>query len=170
MSPPILLVMGVSGSGKTTVAKALADALDWPFEEGDELHPPANIAKMRAGIPLDDADRKPWLEAVGRWIDGQIAKGEPGLITCSALKRAYRDELLGGRAQARLVFLTGSPQVLEERVEHRSGHFMPASLLASQLETLEPPAPDEHAIVIDIDQSVEDQVRQIEQALFTGDG
>jgi carbohydrate kinase (thermoresistant glucokinase family) len=165
MAPPILVVMGVSGSGKSTVAKALAQALRWPFEEGDDLHPAANVAKMRAGHPLTDEDRKPWLEAIGRWIDGQAAKGEPGVITCSALRRAYRDQLRQGRPQVKLVFLEGSKGLIEDRLAHRQGHFMPPSLLDSQFEALEEPGPDEPVIKVNIDELVEAQVRDIERAL-----
>ncbi|HEY2050891.1 MAG TPA: gluconokinase [Caulobacteraceae bacterium] len=168
MAPPILVVMGVSGSGKTTVAKPLAQALGWPFEEGDDLHPAANVAKMRAGHPLDDEDRKPWLEAIGRWIDAQAAKREAGVITCSALKRAYRDQIRQGRPQVTLVFLEGSKALIAERLSHRHGHFMPPSLLDSQFEALEAPGPDEPVITVDISESVETQVRDIEQALGKG--
>jgi carbohydrate kinase (thermoresistant glucokinase family) len=168
MAPPILVVMGVSGSGKTTVARPLAAALGWAFEEGDDLHPAANVAKMHAGHPLDDEDRKPWLEAIGRWIDGQASKGEPGVITCSALKRAYRDQIRQGRPQVTLVFLEGSKALIAERLSHRHGHFMPAALLDSQFETLEQPGPDEPVITVDISESVEAQVSDIRRALDRG--
>jgi carbohydrate kinase (thermoresistant glucokinase family) len=168
MPPPVLVVMGVSGSGKSTVAKALAEALAWPFEEGDDLHPPANVAKMRAGHPLTDEDRKPWLEAIGRWIDGQAAKDEPGVITCSALRRAYRDQIRQGRPQVKLVFLEGSRSLIADRLSHRQGHFMPPSLLDSQFEALEEPGPDEPVIKVNIDESVEAQVRDVERALGIG--
>ncbi|MBA3812319.1 MAG: gluconokinase [Caulobacteraceae bacterium] len=164
-APPILVVMGVSGSGKSTVAAPLAERLGWPFQEGDALHPPANIAKLAAGIPLTDADRAPWLAAIGAWIDGQAAAGEPGIVTCSALKRAYRDGLTRGRPQVRIVYLQGTPAVLAARLARRRGHFMPPSLLPSQLQDLEPPAPDEHPIVVDIDQSVAAQVEEIVRRL-----
>jgi gluconokinase len=168
MAPPLLLVMGVSGSGKTTVAKALAGALGWDFEEGDDLHPPANIAKMRAGIPLTDEDRKPWLEAIGAWMDTESAKARAGIVTCSALRRAYRDQLRQGRPQARFVFLDGPRDLIEDRMEHRQGHFMPTALLDSQIATLEAPGPDEPVIRVDISQSVPSQVRSIETALGLG--
>jgi carbohydrate kinase (thermoresistant glucokinase family) len=164
-APPLLLVMGVSGSGKTTVAKALAGALGWDFEEGDDLHPASNIAKMRAGIPLTDADRQPWLEAIGGWIDAQAAKARAGIVTCSALRRAYRDQLRHGRPQARFVFLDGPRDLIEARIEHRHGHFMPAALLDSQIATLEAPGPDEPVIRVDIGQSLEAQVTSIEAAI-----
>jgi ribose 5-phosphate isomerase A len=149
-TPPILVLMGVSGSGKTTIAEELVARLGWPFQEGDALHPEANVAKMHAGIPLNDADRQPWLKAVAAWIDGQRAKKQPGIITCSALKRAYRDVIIGGRPQARLVYLRGSREVIAEHLAGRHGHFMPASLLQSQIDTLEQTGPDEEPLIVDI--------------------
>jgi len=148
--PTILLVMGVSGAGKTTIAQELATRLGWPFEEGDALHPEANIAKMRAGIPLTDADRQPWLAAVAAWIDRQRAAKSPGIITCSALKRAYRQIIIGDRPEVRLVYLRGSGELIADRLARRHGHFMPPSLLTSQLDTLEEPGPEENPIVVDI--------------------
>ena len=168
MAPPVLVVMGVSGSGKTTVAKKLAEALGWTFEEGDDLHPAANVAKMRAGHPLDDEDRKPWLEAIGQWIDDQAARGEPGVITCSALKRVYRDHIRAGRPQVAFVFLKGSKELIAERLAHRHGHFMPPALLDSQFEALEEPGPDEPVITVDIAKSPEAQVADIERAVGRG--
>jgi gluconokinase len=165
MTVPVLVVMGVSGAGKSTVAKPLAERLGWPFQEGDALHPPANVAKMKAGIPLDDADRAPWLAAIGVWMDGQAARGAGGVVTCSALKRAYRDQLRAGRPFARLVYLNGSEPLIAGRLAARTGHFMPPSLLASQFATLEPPTPDEQAIVVDIDQPVTAQVDEIVDTL-----
>jgi ribose 5-phosphate isomerase A len=149
-APPVLVVMGVSGAGKSTVAKELAARLGWPFEEGDWLHPEANVAKMHAGIGLTDSDRQPWLEAVAAWIDGQRAQCQPGIITCSALKRSYRDIIIGDRPQVRLVYLRGSRTLIAERLAGRHGHFMPASLLQSQIDTLEEPGPDEDPLIIDI--------------------
>jgi len=146
----ILLVMGVSGSGKTTVAKALAEQLGWRFQEGDALHPPENVAKMAAGTPLSDADRWPWLTAIAAVIDGWRAAGVSGIVTCSALKRAYRQVLVGDRADVRLVYLAGSKALIAGRMAARTGHFMPAALLDSQLATLEPPGAEEHPIVMDI--------------------
>lgn len=148
--PPVLVIMGVSGSGKTTIAENLAARIGWPFKEGDDLHPSANRAKMHAGIPLTDAERKPWLEAVAAWIDAQRAASQPGIITCSALKRAYREAVIGNRPEVRLVYLRGGFDVIADRLSHRKGHFMPAALLQSQYDTLEPPAPDEEAITVDI--------------------
>jgi len=165
VTPPILVIMGVSGSGKSTIGRPLAARLGWPFKEGDDLHPPANIAKMKAGIPLDDADRAPWLAAIAGWIDGQAAAGLPGVVTCSALKRAYRAQLAAGRPQLRIVFLRGSQAVIAARVAKRQHHFMPPSLLASQFDDLQEPGPDEHPIIIDIDQPIEAQVDEIVAAV-----
>jgi gluconokinase len=145
----VLVVMGVSGVGKTTLGRALAERLGWAFEEGDELHPPANIAKMKAGIPLTDADRAPWLDAVGEWIDHQLGAGRSGVITCSALKRAYRDRIANGRPQVSFVFIQLDQADVAARIASRKGHFMPPSLLASQFADLEPPGPDEPVIVVD---------------------
>src|SRR6266508_5872952 len=133
----ILVVMGVSGSGKTTIAKALADRLGWAFEEGDELHPGSDITKMHSGHPLDDRDRWPWLEKVADWIDGWRQAGKSGVITCSALKRSYRDFLARGRLEVRLLYLHGDIELIIARLTARKGHFMPASLLDSQLAALE---------------------------------
>lgn len=144
MPTPPVVVMGVSGSGKSTVGSALADALGLTFVDGDSLHPPANVAKMAAGIPLDDADRAPWLDAVG----AALARGD--VVACSALKRRYRDRLRELAPATRVVYLRGSRELLSERLAGRHHAFMPASLLDSQLAALEEPTPDEHAIVLDI--------------------
>jgi ribose 5-phosphate isomerase A len=148
--PPILVVMGVSGAGKTTVAEELAARLGWAMEEGDALHPQTNVAKMHAGIPLNDTDRQPWLEAVAAWIDGQRAAGLPGIITCSALKRAYRRVVIGDRPEVRLVYLRGSHALIADRLARRHGHFMPPSLLQSQFDTLEEPGPEENPLTLDV--------------------
>jgi len=148
-APTVLVVMGVSGSGKSTLGEQLAERLGWTFKEGDDLHPPANIAKMSSGQPLNDADRAPWLAAVGRWIDAWAAQGRSGVITCSALKRAYRETLAAGRPQVRFVFLDAPQALIAERLEHRKGHFWPAQLLASQFADLEAPSADEHVIRVD---------------------
>ena len=140
-----VVVMGVSGSGKTTVGAALADALGLRFVDGDALHPAANVAKMAAGIPLDDADRAPWLDAIG----AVLAAG-PVVVACSALKRSYRDRLRAAAPAMQLVFLEGSRELLASRMAARPGHFMPASLLDSQLATLEPPTLDEHPMTADV--------------------
>lgn len=139
----ILIVAGVSGSGKTTVGALIAGRLRWRFADADTFHPAANIAKMRAGIPLTDQDRQPWLRAVAEWMDARLADGQSAVVTCSALKRSYRDLLLNGRPAASMVFLQASREVLEKRLMSRPDHFFPDKLLASQLATLEPPAPDE---------------------------
>ena len=149
-NPPILLVMGVSGAGKTSVGKALAQRLGWAFEEGDLLHPEANITKMRSGIPLTDADRAPWLAAVAAWIDERRRVGEPGVITCSALKRAYRRVVIGDRPEVRLVYLRGARDLIADRLARRSDHFMPPGLLESQFDTLEEPGPEENPLIVDI--------------------
>lgn len=140
--------MGVSGAGKTTTGKRLAGVLGWPFRDADEFHPAVNIAKMASGQPLTDADRAPWLAAIAAWIDARRELGEGGIVSCSALKRAYRDVLIGDRADVGLVYLKGSRSLIGERLSRRRGHFMPPSLLASQFETLEEPGPDEGAVVV----------------------
>jgi gluconokinase len=128
-SAPILIVMGVAGTGKSTVAGLLAERLNWEFQEGDALHPPANVAKMSAGIPLTDDDRWPWLDAIGAWIKEKTQRGEPGILTCSALKRSYRDRLRGPNVI--FVFLNGASEVIAARMARRADHFMPPALLNS---------------------------------------
>jgi carbohydrate kinase (thermoresistant glucokinase family) len=164
--PPLVLVlMGVSGSGKSTVALELQRVLHWPFQEGDDLHPRANVEKMRAGRPLDDVDRRPWLQAVAHWIDERLAAHEPGIITCSNLKRAYRQITIGNRKGVRLVFLKGDEQVIHDRIVKRRHQYMPSSLLRSQFETLEEPGEDEHPVIVtvrcSIAESVADLLRQL---------
>jgi gluconokinase len=144
----ILVLMGVSGCGKSTIGGVLAGRLGWPLAEGDDLHPAANVAKMAAGHPLDDDDRWPWLARIREWMDGREAAGESGIVTCSALKRRYRDVLRDGEVV--FVYLHGTREQLLARLTARQGHFMPASLLDSQLADLEPPEPDERALRIDI--------------------
>ena len=167
-SPLVVIVMGVSGAGKSSIAEALQDRLGWAFQEGDALHPPANVQKMHAGIALTDEDRAPWLAAIKQWIDSRLAAGESGLVTCSALKRAYRDLLITGRPNVRVLYLKASRAVLEARVEHRPDHFMPASLLDSQLATLEEPGADENPLVVSVDgpkaASIEAALKAIEAA------
>lgn len=169
MLPPkralIAVVMGVSGSGKTTLGAALADRLGWLFQEGDALHPPENVAKMRAGIPLDDADRASWLNTVAAKIDEWRNRGEAGVITCSALKRRYRDIIIGNRLEVRLVYLTAPSALIAQRLAGRRGHFMPASLLESQLAALEPPAPEENALTVTMDAPIETIVERIAASL-----
>jgi gluconokinase len=162
----ILIVAGVSGSGKTTVGAMLAGRLGWRFADADEFHPVANIEKMRGGTPLTDDDRWPWLRAIGAWMDERIARGESAVLTCSALKRSYRDMLLGGRPQARMVFLAADRQVLARRLAARHGHFFPQQLLGTQLADLELPQPDEHVVTIVPADDPADTVTSIIAVLF----
>lgn len=148
--PVIVVVMGVSGSGKSTVAALLAAALGCQFQEGDDLHPRENVEKMHSGIPLTDADRMPWLRKIADEIDGWRARGECGVMTCSALKRSYRDIIIGDRSDVVLVYLKGSHELIRQRMTARHEHFMPVALLDSQFATLEEPTPDEHPIIVDI--------------------
>ena len=159
--PTVLVVMGVSGSGKSTVAQELHRVLRWPFQEGDDLHPPANVEKMRSGRPLDDADRLPWLRAIANWIDGQLTAHEPGIITCSNLKRAYREITIGNRRGVRLVYLKGDEHLIHPRIVNRQHRYMPPSLLKSQFETLEEPGEDEHPIVVLVHGSVPETVLEL---------
>lgn len=149
--PSVMVVMGVSGSGKSTIASMLAHRLDWSFEDADWFHPPANVEKMQGGVPLTDEDRWPWLRAIAAWIDETRAAGQHGVVACSALKRSYRDILVGGRSDVRIVYLKGERELIARRMAARSGHFMPAGLLDSQFQTLEEPGPDENPIVVSID-------------------
>ena len=151
MGSPVV-VMGVSGSGKSTVGAALAQRLRVPFADADDFHPPANIAKMTAGHPLDDDDRRPWLEAIGDWL-AEHSGG--GVMSCSALKRTYRDQLRGHCPQVEFLHLAGTPDVIGRRQASRPGHFMPASLLQSQFDTLEPLDADERGVVVDVDQNID---------------
>ena len=149
--PQDIVVMGVAGSGKSTVAALLAIMLRYEFQEGDLLHPPENVEKMRSGAPLTDADRAIWLDRVAAAIDGWRAHGEGGVISCSALKRSYRDIIIGDRPDVALVYLKGSYDLIHARMAARHEHFMPVALLDSQFAILEEPAPDEHPIVVDVD-------------------
>ena len=153
MPAPLIVAMGVSGSGKSTVGAALAQRLRVPFADADDFHPPANIAKMTAGEALDDDDRRPWLEAIGEWLAAHAGTG--GVMSCSALKRSYRDTLRQHASTTEFLHLHGSREVIARRQASRPGHFMPASLLDSQFATLEPLAPDEAGQVVDVDQSVD---------------
>ena len=146
----IVVVMGVSGCGKTTVAALLAARLGWRYREGDDLHPKENVEKMRGGTPLTDTDRWPWLQAIAREIDLRRSEGQSGVVTCSALKRSYRDIIIGGRADVALVYLKGSQDLIGRRMAARHEHFMPAALLVSQFATLQEPTPDERPIVVDV--------------------
>jgi carbohydrate kinase (thermoresistant glucokinase family) len=142
--------MGVSGSGKSTIAAMLAHRMHWIYEDGDWFHPRSNVEKMHRGIALTDEDRWPWLEAIAAWIDATHEAGNHGVVACSALKRAYRNILVGDRPDVRLVYLKGGHELIARRLAARDGHFMPPSLLESQFAALEEPQPDEHAIVVSI--------------------
>ena len=146
----IVVVMGVSGCGKTTVSALLAAQLGWRYREGDDLHPRENVEKMRGGTPLIDSDRLPWLQAIAQEIDVWRTQGESGVVTCSALKRSYRDIIIGDRADVALVYLKGSHDLIARRMAARHEHFMPTALLDSQFATLQEPTPDERAIVVDV--------------------
>ena len=159
--PQHLVVMGVAGSGKTTVATLLARHLGTEYAEADQFHPQANIDKMSAGTPLTDEDRWPWLEAIRDWLSAEAQAGRSGVVTCSALKRSYRDLLRTARGRVCFVHLDGSPELLAERMQHRSGHFMPTSLLPSQLATLEPLSDDEPGFTLDVASTPEQIVDEI---------
>lgn len=148
--PSVLVVMGVSGSGKTTVAALLAGRLGWEFGDADDFHSPANVAKMHGGTPLTDADRAPWLDTMAAWIDATRATGRHGVLACSALKRAYRRVLTEGRDDVRIVYLRGDKALIGSRQAARHNHFMPASLLDSQFATLEEPGPEEHPLTVSV--------------------
>ena len=158
----IVVVIGVSASGKSTLGKALAGVLGWEFNEGDDLHPPSNVAKMRRGVPLNDADRGPWLANLNRRIRQVDEAGEDAVLACSALKKRYRDVLGVGIRDIRFVYLCGDPELIRARIQRRQGHFMPAGLLDSQIATLEPP---NDAVLVRIDLSTEQQVAVVLKAL-----
>ena len=163
-----LVVMGVSGSGKSTVGELLAQRLGWEMAEGDRLHPPENVEKMKRGVPLNDADRWPWLDRIGELLKSWASEGRSGLVTCSALKRVYRARLLAARPDLRFVYLKGSKALIAERVGARHHEYMPASLLASQFDTLEEPLPDEPVITIDASGTPEAEAQAIVEALGLG--
>ena len=167
VKPVIAVVMGVSGSGKTTVAVLLSAALGCQFQEGDDLHPTKNVEKMHSGTPLTDADRLPWLRKIAEEIDGWRARGESGVLTCSALKRSYRDIIIGDRSDVTLVYLKGSHDLIHRRMAARHEHFMPVALLDSQFAALQEPTPDEHPITVDVGgrptEIVDEIVRQLEE-------
>ena len=166
--PCALIVMGVSGSGKSTIADKLAERLGWTYEDGDKFHPASNVAKMSAGHPLTDEDRWPWLQAIAGEIDRVCKAGQHAVIACSALKRTYRDILVHGRDDVRIVYLKGTPKLIGDRLARRKGHFMPPGLLASQFKTLEPPDTSENPVTVSIDASVETVVDDIVRQLNPG--
>jgi gluconokinase len=161
----IVVVMGVSGSGKTTVAKGIATLMGWEFAEGDAFHSEANVAKMHSGHPLTDEDRWPWLEAIGEWISDKEGRSESAVVTCSALRRAYRDLLRKDRPAVRFLHLSAPPAIIEDRMQHRAGHYMPPSLLPSQLATLEPLEPDEPGVEVMNEGTAAQVLRRALQAL-----
>ncbi|MGO9422612.1 gluconokinase [Roseiarcus sp.] len=163
--PQALVVMGVSGSGKSTVAELLAKRLGWMMAEGDRLHPPENVEKMRQGVPLTDADRWPWLDRIGELLKAWAAEGRSGVVTCSALRRAYRERLVAARPDLRFVYLKGSEALIAARVSARHHEYMPASLLKSQFDTLEEPLPGEPVIAIDAGGTPEAAVEDVVKAL-----
>ncbi len=159
----VVIIMGVSGCGKSTIGALLAQNLQWEFKDADWFHPPSNVEKMHSGIPLTDEDRWPWLHAVAAWIDKMRGSGGHGVVACSALKRRYRDILIGDRADVRLLYLKGDEELIARRLATRHEHFMPSGLLHSQFETLEEPGPDENPIVV----SIEPQPREIVARILT---
>jgi gluconokinase len=167
-TPCALVVMGVSGSGKSTIAVKLAERLGWSYEDGDKFHPASNVAKMSTGHPLTDEDRWPWLQAIADEIDTVCKAGQHAVIACSALKRAYRDILVHGRSDVRIVFLKGTQELIANRLAQRKGHFMPPGLLTSQFNTLEPPDQSENPVTVSIDASVDAIVDDIVSQLGLG--
>ena len=164
-APQALVIMGVSGSGKSTVGALLANRLGWTMAEGDRLHPPENVEKMRQGVPLDDADRWPWLDRIGALLKEWAAEGRSGLVTCSALKRVYRERLIAARPDLRFVYLKGSAALIAARVGSRHHEYMPASLLKSQFDSLEEPLPGEPVVTVDAGAAPEAEVEAIVRAL-----
>jgi gluconokinase len=164
-APTVMIVMGVSGSGKSTIGAILARRLHWEFEDADWLHPASNVDKMHKGIPLTDEDRRPWLDAVAAWIDNTRRSDEHAVVACSALKRRYRNILIGDRTDVRLVYLKGDEALIERRIATRHEHFMPQSLLHSQFEALEEPGSDEAPITVSIEPPPREVVAQILSAL-----
>jgi gluconokinase len=162
-TPQVVVVMGVAGTGKTTIGPLLAARLGVPYAEGDDFHPPANIAKMSAGTPLDDADRWPWLDAIGHWAHGRAGLG--GVVSSSALKRSYRDRLRAAAPGIVFVHLTGDRRLIEDRMGHRQGHFMPTALLDSQFATLQPLEPDEAGVAVDVSGGPEEITERAVRAL-----
>src|SRR5580700_4389158 len=171
-SPPaarVVIVMGVSGCGKSTIGALLALRLRWEFEDADWFHPASNVEKMHNGVALTDEDRRPWLSAIAAWIDQARGSGRQGVIACSALKRRYRDVLIGSRADVRLVYLKGDETLIARRIATRHEHFMPMSLLHSQFEALEEPGPDENPIVVSIKPAPRQIVAEVLSSLSMAD-
>ncbi|WP_447041888.1 gluconokinase [Streptomyces sp. DSM 118878] len=162
-TPHVVVIMGVAGTGKTTIGPLLADRLGVPYAEGDDFHPPANIEKMSSGTPLTDDDRWPWLDAIGAWADGRAGKG--GVVSSSALKRGYRDRLRAAAPGITFVHLTGDRKLIEDRMSHRQGHFMPTALLDSQFATLQPLGADEAGVAVDVSGSPEEITERAVEAL-----
>ncbi len=165
---PVVVVMGVTGTGKTTLARRLAKDMGWPFQEGDELHSAGNIAKLSAGVPLTDEDRAPWLAAIGDWIDARNAQGGGGTVSCSALRHTYRDVLAAGRPNVRFVLLTGTEAQIAHRLAMRKGHFMSPSLLSNQLTALEQPSLDEPVMSLPMTLPLGQKSRLVQQWLQAG--
>ena len=163
--PLVLVLMGVSGCGKSTTGARLSKLLGWPFRDADSFHPQANIDKMSQGLPLTDEDREPWLAAIAQWIDERLAAGECGIVSCSALKRTYRRIIVGERAGVRLVYLKGNMELIGDRLSRRRNHFMPPALLRSQFDALEEPQGDERALSVPISLSPRRVVEAIIQEL-----
>src|SRR5262245_11918838 len=165
----IILLMGVSGSGKSTIGALLAQRLGFTFQDGDRFHPAANVEKMHKGIPLTDADRLPWLEATAQWIDEARAAGRPAVVACSALKRSYREIMIGKRPDVRLVYLKGDEALIAGRMAKRKGHFMPPGLLKSQFAALEEPGPEEKPIIVEVDRSPEEIVEKVSSEIVSSE-
>ena len=164
--PHGLVVMGVTSSGKSTIAEAFAARFGWAYRDGDDFHSPQNVEKMRSGIPLTDEDRWPWLRSIAAWLRENREAGRHALVPCSALKRAYRDILTDGEPdEVRIVYLEGSRELIADRMAKRENHYMPSSLLDSQLATLEPPGPDERPIIVPIDGTPDDMMAALVAAL-----
>ncbi len=168
LEKPLIVVMGVAGSGKTTIASGLAEKLGVPFVEGDSLHPLANVKKMAGGIPLTDEDRWPWLRAIGERMEVERLTGHGVVVSCSALKHVYRDCLRKEvHGKVHFILLDGSRELISDRMKKRKGHFMPPALLDSQFATLEKPTPDEHAVILDISQAIPALLNEAEQAVVS---
>lgn len=164
-APAVIVVMGVASSGKTSLGERLAGVLGWPFRDADSFHPPENVAKMSSGTPLTDEDRKPWLAAIAAWIDDLRNSGRHGIVTCSALKKAYRDVIIGGRPDVALVYLKGSRELIGQRMASRQHHFMPPALLDSQFATLQEPGQDERPFVVSVEATKDAIVRDVIEGL-----